>query len=389
MESTDQWIAFEQRFGHFPEMVALAPGRVNLIGGHLDYHEGVVFPLAIDRCLAIYAGRRPDSTIRIYSEAGDAEVELDLRDSTRHSTALGQYCQGALVALSRTYRVGGGCDALISGNLPAGAGLSSSSALVVAFIAVLARQGGYNLEPLELARLASDAEHWFGTTGGIMDQYVITHGRARHALLIDCRALTHEYFLLPEAARVVIAHTGSPRHQPGTPFARRRQEAEAGLQVLRSALPGVKTLRDITPDLLKEHEVALLTADPSRTLWRRCRHVVTEIARVGAAATAFAASDVRQFGTLMNQAHASLRDDYEVSSPDLDAMFEAAVSNPACYGARMTGGGFGGCTVNLVAADQVQNFCDQLEQRYRAATRLDPTIFATEAGDGLKVVDLP
>ena len=378
---------FTERFGGRPEVLAIAPGRVNLIGGHQDYHEGLVLPLAIDRHIAIYARPREDSSVRVYSETTDTAVEFELHDLSRHPATLAQYCQGAARALAAAHPLEHGCDALISGNLPAGAGLSSSSALVVAFIGILARLNHLSLEPLELAQCACDAEHWFGTTGGIMDQYVITHGRASHALLIDCRALTHQALPMPESC-LVVAHTGSSHHQAATPFARRRQEAEAGLAVLQTLVPGIRTLRDVSPELLEEHRAKLVAADPSEILWRRCRHVVTELQRVRVAATALAGSDLAGFGRLMKEAHCSLRDDYEVSSAPVEAMFEAAITDPACYGARMTGGGFGGCTVNLVAADQSEPFRIRLAEAYRRATGEESIIFPVQASDGFSLREL-
>jgi galactokinase len=239
-----------------------------------------------------------------------------------------------------------------------------------------------------LAQIGADAEQWFGTNGGIMDQYVITHGRAGHALLIDCRALTHRVVPIPDSARIVVAHTGTARRQITSPFADRRREAESGLHVLQRAIPSIRTLRDVSPDTFSEHRMELMKTDPSGAVWRRCRHVVTEMGRVGEAATAIGTGDLVRAGALMQQAHASLRDDYEVSSPEIEAMFEAAAGLPGWYGARMTGGGFGGCTVNLVAADSAQAFCARLADAYEQKTNITPEIFATTACDGLSTYSL-
>lgn len=374
---------FRAQFGNEPEIVVRAPGRVNLIGGHLDYHEGFVLPLAIDRGLVLVGRRRPDRQICISSAALRLTARIEADDPRRHPTALGRYCQGAVAALHPACPIQCGCDVLVGGDLPAGAGLSSSSALVVGLAQLLVEANGGHLEPLALAQIGAEAEHWFGTTGGIMDQYVITHAQADYALFLDCRGLIHRAIRVPASVRIAVAHTGTHRRQIASPFADRRREAEAGLEVFQRANRGVKTLRDVPPDLLDAHRAELLAADPTGALWRRCRHVVTEMGRVPTAAAALEAGDLAHLGALMKEAHASLRDDYEVSSPHLEAMFDTAIDLPGCYGARMTGGGFGGCTVNLVEAEAAAAFCAQLAERYEKRTGTRPAVFQTNAASGL------
>ena len=375
----------QKRLGGPADVVARVPGRVNLIGGHLDYHEGVVLPLAIDRGLAIYARRRPDTVVRVYSEAVPLEVEFDLRAAERHPAALAQYCQGAVAALSRGYSCASGCDAFITGDLPMGRGLSSSSALVVGFIGILARLSGHTLTPMDIAELGNDAEHWFGTTGGIMDQYTITHGRQGHAILIDFRSLTHAYVPMPESAVVVVADTGSAHYQLDSPFSQRRREAEAGLQVLKSLYPGITALRDVTPDLLADHQSALMRVDPSGTFLRRCRHVVTEIARVETAVTALRGGDVDRFGALMSASHASLRDNYDVSCKELDVFVDIAVGTEGVFGARMTGAGFGGSAICLVAEDKIDDLVERLRIEYPKYAGRSLTIYLPSSNDGASV----
>lgn len=380
--------AFRGRFSAAPEIAVQAPGRVNLIGGHLDYHQGFVLPLAIDRRLTLLGRRRTDRQVRVHSERLGLSAWLDLETSARHPTVLGRYCQGVIMALRAVYPLERGCEVLIAGDLPPGAGLSSSSALVLGFARLLAEANGHSPPPLTLAQIGAQAEFWFGTTGGLMDQYVITHAQTDHALLIDCRSLTHRVIPVPATASVVVAHTGTPHHQIASPFAIRRREAEAGLGVLQKAVPSVRTLRDVSLEYLIEHHADLIELDPSGAVWRRCRHVVTEMARVQHAATALEAADLEKVGALMRLAHVSLRDDYEVSSAELDAMFETAVGLPGWFGGRMTGGGFGGSTVNLVASDAAASFCSELAERYERRTRIRPTIFQTSACAGLSAAHL-
>ncbi|HET8627506.1 MAG TPA: galactokinase [Thermomicrobiales bacterium] len=374
---------FAAAFGAAPEVAVRAPGRVNLIGDHTDNHEGFVLPLAIERATVLLGRRRADRRVCVHSLALDAGVTLDLDDDERHPERWARYFQGVIRVYARERPLLTGCDVLVAGDLPPGAGLASSSALVVGFAALLAWAQGEVLDPLALATLGRDAEHWYGTTGGIMDHFTIGHGRTGHALLLDCRTLWYEPVPLPEGVALVIAHTGTQHNQLVSPFAARRREAEAGLRVLQEADPAVRTLRDADPNLLERCRPALLVADPSGTLLRRCRHVVTEDARVRDAAAALARGDLATVGRLMAASHASLRDDYEVSCPELDAMVAAARASPGFLGGRLTGGGFGGCTVNLVAADAVAAFRDAVAARYERATGLAPALFTTRPAAGL------
>ncbi len=379
---------FERRFEASPEVGVRVPGRVNLIGDHTDYHEGFVLPMAIDRGILLLALRRDDGRVRVHSRTLDASIEVSLHSKDRHSERWARYFQGVLSALGRRHHLSIGCDVLIDADLPPGGGLSSSSALVVGFAAVVARLHGLDLEQRELAEVGRDAEHWYGTTGGIMDQYVISHARAGQAVLLDCRKLSHELIAMPEGVTVVIANTGTRHDQIVSPFAERRREAEAALRVVRARAPEVSTLRDLDPEGHALFQADLMDADPAGTLWRRSMHVVSENARVLAAAAALTQNDLARVGQLMADSHASLRDDYEVSSRELDAMVEAARQSPGCLGARMTGGGFGGCTVNLVAEDTAAAFCASLQERYQSATGIEPAIFVTKPSDGVQALPL-
>jgi galactokinase len=379
---------FEGIFGARPELRVRVPGRVNLIGDHTDYHEGFVLPMAINRGITLHACRRAEHQIRIHSNTLDADLVLNFDTSERHPERWAHYFQGVLRVFGARFPLRAGCDVFIDADLPPGGGLSSSSALVVGFVELISAIQGIALSPLERALLGRDAEHWFGTTGGIMDQFVISHARAGHAVLLDCRSLAYEYIDVPENAAIVVADTGTRHDQIVSPFAERRRQAEAALHVLQSVDPQVSSLRDVAASDLERVRPALLEADPSGILWQRCKHVSTENSRVQAAAWALQRHDLKVAGKLMTESHISLRDDYDVSSPELDSMVEAAWESPYCYGARMTGGGFGGCTVNLVASDAVDSFCETVAIQYARATGIQPSIFATVPSDGVQAVQL-
>jgi galactokinase len=380
--------AFERRFGAQPDAVVRAPGRVNLIGEHTVYHEGFVLPMAIDRAITLAGRRRANRSLHVSSRALAAEVTVDLDASERHPERWARYLQGVASVLGARHAITHGGEVMIDADLPPGGGLSSSSALVVGFAALLAQLNGLQLAPLELAIIGRDAEHWYGTTGGIMDQFVIANARAGQAVLLDCRELTHQYVPLPPEVAVVIAHTGTRHNQIASPFAERRQQAEAGLHILQARYPAARTLRDLTPAALEHERAALLTADPNGVKWRRCHHVVAENARVVAAGQALERGDLPAVGALMAESHVSLRDEYEVSCPELDVMVAAAQASPGHIGARMTGGGFGGCTVNLVAREATSAFCRSIEERYRQATGIQPTISVTLPAPGVQVLDI-
>ena len=389
---TDHWQAvsneFERRFGARPELLVRVPGRVNLIGDHTDYHGGFVLPMAINRGITLHARRRSDRQVRIYSKTLDTGLELTIGANERHPQRWAHYFQGVLSVFEAQYPVHRGCDVLIDADLPPGGGLSSSSALVVGFVELVAATQGVALTALERATLGRDAEHWFGTTGGIMDQFVISHARAGRAVLLDCRSLSYDLIPIPEAAAIVVADTGTSHDQIVSPFAERRRQAEAALRVAQSVDSGVTSLRDIAAAELERFRPALQQADPLGILWRRCKHVSTENARVQATAQALQQTDLSTAGKLMTESHISLRDDYEVSSPELDAMVATAREHPECYGARMTGGGFGGCTVNLVSAEAADSFCETIATQYARATGLQPSVFTAVPSDGVQMKEL-
>ena len=381
---------FMARFGAVPEFFQ-APGRVNLIGEHTDYNAGFVMPVALQFQTTVGVAPRTDRVLRIRSTNLDSTQELELPEPKVTHRARGaeprwtDYVLGVAWALQEHGLTLRGADLLIDGDVPLGAGLSSSASLEVAVALALAAQSQADPGPVALGKICQRAENDFvGMRCGIMDQFAAIMGRAGHALLIDCRSLDHALVPLQpgpddgqRSLRIVVCNTMVRHALAGSEYNRRREECEAGVRILARTAPGAKTLRDVSPALLEQHRALL---DP--TIYRRCRHVVTENARTVEAASALRAGDVQRFGRLLRESHRSLRDDYEVSCAELDLMVRLAESMDGVYSARMTGGGFGGCTVNLVRAEAVVEFSYAISERYLEASGRAPDIYVCEAADG-------
>ena len=370
-----------------PELAATrtfrAPGRVNLIGEHTDYNDGFVMPVAIGFSTFVTISPRSDQRLSLFSENLSDEAQFDLDDpnpsATGHWT---DYPRGVAITLERAgYRLNG-ARLSIRGEVPIGAGLSSSAALEVATCSALLKNSGLSVEPVEMAKLCQRAENEFvGMRCGIMDQFVSSCGQAGKALMLDCRSLDYELLPLPPGARLVICNTMVKHTLMAGEYNTRRAECEAGVRHFAQSLPNVRSLRDVTQTDLKRYG-----DDLSEVINRRCRHVITENVRVIEAARALKRDDLATFGELMNESHRSLRDDYEVSCRELDVMVELAQKLPGVYGARMTGGGFGGCTVNLVDSKNVEEFKRIVAQGYSEATGLVPDIYVSSAAEGAEEV---
>jgi galactokinase len=372
--------AFRARFGRDPR-VYRAPGRVNLIGEHTDYNDGFVLPIALDRCTWVAAARRADRTIVVHSrEYGETvRVELGTQSPQSPQRHWSDYVRGIATILDRGRGRVTGADLLIASDVPIGAGLSSSAALEVACGYALADLSGRTLDLDQLARAAQRAEHAFaGTRCGIMDQMIACHGREGAALLLDTRSLACRWVPVAPAVRVVICNTMVRHELASSGYNARRADCEAGVAVLARTASSIRALRDVTLEQLDAARARM----PER-VHRRCRHVITENARVEAAADALAAGDFHRVGVLMDASHASLRDDFEVSCPELDTMVEILRTLGRVYGARMTGGGFGGCAVALVGADGEASARREAARRYQAATGIDPDVWVTTAGSGV------
>jgi galactokinase len=358
-----------------------APGRVNLIGEHTDYNEGFVLPIAIDRRTVVAAGRRKDRNIRVRSIDLGEEASLSLDDA---SQADGPDWFRYVVGVARTLKDElqlplVGCDLAISSDVPMGAGLSSSAALEISIGLALWNLSGAKLNPRSLALAAQRAEHVYaGTRCGVMDEFAAVFGRKDHALLIDCRSLESTLIRLQLTDHAIVVCDTKVEHElAASAYNDRRAECELVVAQLRKAVPEIKSLRDVGVNDL-ERFAALLPAP----LDRRARHVVSENDRTIRAAAALENSDVSEFGVLMQQSHESLRDDFEVSCKELDAMVELALLHEGVSGARMTGGGFGGCTLNLVRRDVVLEFQEFIAAGYKRETGLDAEIYLVAAAHG-------
>jgi galactokinase len=372
--------AFSAIYGSGPSFVARAPGRVNLIGEHTDYNDGFVFPVAISHDVTIAGRARNDRRVRLRSAlyGQHSEFSLDALSRARRSRWT-NYVRGVADILQQEGFGLCGMDAIVTGTVPLSSGLSSSAAFEVAACLALERVSGFELPPVKRALLCQRAEREFvGVQCGIMDQFISALGRADHALFIDTRSLEHEDVPLPATGvSIVIGNTNRQRGLVDSEYNRRREECEAAVEALRPARPGIRALRDVA---LCELEAA--RADLPPVVFRRARHVITENERVMRSVPALKAGDVALFGQLMNESHDSLRDDYEVSCPELDAMVSAARRAPGVYGSRMTGAGFGGCTVSLVASNAVGAFQGEVGAAYASATQRQATFYVCKASQG-------
>jgi galactokinase len=370
--------AFEATYGHLPAVIAEAPGRVNIIGEHTDYNEGLVLPVAIGRKVRVAVRPDPNSSIvRAHSLDFDEADEFDAASPSRlpgHSWR--NYVRGVCWALTQALGPLPGAHLLLTGDVPQGAGLSSSAALEVAVAGAMVAAAGGEISRKDLALLCQRAENEFvGVRCGIMDQMAAALGRKGNALLIDCRTLEAEPVPLPHDITVAVVDSKVRRRLVSTAYNRRREECAEAARKL-----GVPSLRDLRPDALERARSAI-----PPVLYRRARHVVSENARVLGAVQAMRRDDAAALGLLLYESHESLRRDFEVSCPELDLLVALAQRLPAVLGARLTGAGFGGCTVNLLRPTGAGDFCSFISREYTKATGLEPAIYICEAEEGLTI----
>jgi len=377
---------FEQQFGRPPTWISAAPGRVNLIGEHTDYNDGFVLPMAIDRYVVMAAASSAESDparpIRVFTAEGEQTERLspDIKDPAEVAP-WARYVLGVMVGCSDRGMDGGPLDIVIESTVPLGGGLSSSAALEVATATLLEAAAGQTMDAVDKALLCQKAEHEYaGMPCGIMDQFMSVMGRRNHLMLLDCRS--REVKLVPmvnEDITVLIINTNVKHELTGGEYAERRSQCEVAAEKM-----GVASLRDASFDLLGQSNEAL---EP--VFQRRARHVIGEIERTAEAAACIEAGDWTRVGQLMYASHDSLRDDYEVSCDELDLLVELAKKqgkSGAVIGSRMTGGGFGGCTVSLVRSTEVESVAKSIRAEYKQRTGIEPSIFTTRPAQGAHII---
>jgi len=377
---------FFQTFGAKPELTVMAPGRVNLIGEHTDYNEGYVLPMAVDRGIVISGRKRLDQKITLYSAEYQEQEEFAL-NAIRHdiSRHWANYVKGVTLLLKQNGLQLGGFEAVIKGDLPQGGGLSSSAALEVATAVFLQKLFKLGLEDLDLVKVARQAENEFvGVQCGIMDQFASHMGGKDHALFIDCRSLEHDWVPLGTDLKVVVFNTGVKRELASSDYNVRRHQCQEGVKAFSKFLPHIKSLRDVSLCDFEKYQAEL---EP--LIMKRCRHVISENQRVLDTVEALKAKNLERVKVLFRESHESLRDDYEVSCHELDTLVELGQEHPLQKGSRMTGGGFGGCTVHLVPAEEqvIGNFVSFVAEGYQRRIGRKPEHYVFTASPGAKFLN--
>ncbi len=374
--------AFQAKLHHPPLYIATAPGRVNLIGEHTDYNNGYVFPVAINRKTVVAASPRTDGKLVLYAHNFNASVEVALSNLERtKEQSWSNYSKGVASVLLDEGKKLPGANLLINSDIPNGAGLSSSAALELATAYALLALGNLSVPPLEIIHACHDAEFEFvGVHCGVMDQFISCLGKRNHALFLDCQTLRYEHVPVPEHCKLIVCDTGVKRSLAGSEYNIRRQQCSEGAQQLSYVLPSVTTLRDVSVAQFEQHKGRL-----GDVIRKRCRHVIHENERVLNSVKALKRNDLSDFGKLMYQSHMSLKNDYEVSCRELDAVVDICAEVEGVYGARMTGAGFGGAAICLVESDQSDAVVRRLREEYPKATGRTPIIQVCTVEDGAGV----
>ncbi len=368
--------AFSDHFDKDPDIVIRAPGRVNLIGEHTDYNDGFVLPMAIDRAIWIALGPRSGRRVVLHSVDFEDPTDFSVEEIS-HLPGWGEYIRGVAWALEQAgYRLEG-WQGVMASEIPIGAGLSSSAAVEMATAKAFSWAAGWPFEPDAMAKIGQRAENeWVGANTGIMDQMISAAGKAGHALLIDCRDLSRQQIPLPEGAVFVVMDTATRHAHTESGYNERRQQCEAAAEFF-----GVSHLRDVDKGTFRAR-----ADEMPEILRRRARHIISENERVLQAAEALSRGDAPNMGVLMNASHASLRDDFEVTNDELNIMADLSQTQPGCFGARMTGGGFGGSAVALVEEAAAEEFSKTIHEAYQQATGLEPHIYICQASNGVELI---
>lgn len=374
---------FESRFDSEP-IVVRSPGRVNLIGEHTDYNDGFVLPAAIDKSIILAMAANSEGQGRFYAHDKQEYVEIDISgelEKSRHGWP--NYLLGIIERLRARGYDTPGVDCVFGGNVPIGAGLSSSAALEGGVLFGLSKLNGWDISPVEMAQIAQEAENQFvGVQCGIMDQFISLNGKEGHAMKLDCRSLDFEFYPFKyNDIHIVLCDTQVRRELASSEYNVRRSQCEEGVSILQKFDAGIQSLRDVSLDFLTTHEQAL---DP--VVYRRCKYVVEENDRVLNACNDLQNNNLGAFGQRMYASHAGLRDEYEVSCEELDILVDAAGNQPGVIGARMMGGGFGGCTINLVREEYLDYFTGSMTQIYKEQTGRDLKVYKTQVAGGTHLI---
>jgi galactokinase len=369
---------FQKQFGEMGRIYR-APGRVNLIGEHTDYNQGFVMPAAINFSCWVGASPRADGRLIVRSENFHEDVKVAIGNLPEWPrTGWASYPLGVAWALEQAGYPLAGCNLYIAGDVPLGSGLSSSAAIEVATALAILENSGASMAKTDLARLCQRAENdYVGAMCGIMDQFIACHGRANHAVLLDCRSLEGRAIPVPGDVALVVCNSMVKHDLAASEYNKRRAECEQGVKLLKQVLPSIEALRDVSTAQLESHRRLL-----PDLIYKRCRHVVTEDERALKVASALESGELGRLGMWMAESHESLRDDYQVSCQELDLLVEIAGSQSGVLGTRMTGGGFGGCTINLVVQGAVDSFREAMTMEYQDQTGLKPEIYSLKAADG-------
>jgi galactokinase len=371
--------AFIKRFGQPAELLVRAPGRVNLIGEHTDYNDGFVLPMAIDRAVWIALRPRSDRRVLVSSLEMETSGDFSLDDLQKNGWDWYEYLKGVSWAL----REGGyelqGWEGVLSSDVPVGAGLSSSAAIEMATARAFAQVSDFDWDPVCMAQAGRKAENsWVGVSTGIMDQMASAACQIGHALFLDCRSLHYENIPLPDRATIVVLDTATRRGNVDSGYNERFEQCQAAAHHF-----GVNALRDVSPQELLEKGQGL-----NEVIYRRARHIVTENQRVLDAINAMRAGNKVKLGLLLDGSHISMRDDFEITNEALNTMVTIARRQPGCYGARMTGGGFGGCAMALVDAGKAENFAATVAREYQTEIGLTPSVYVCHPSQGAEVMVL-
>ena len=382
VQARDLAVEFAYRFGRAPT-VSRAPGRVNLIGEHTDYNDGFVMPAALEFATLTAASQRSDRRLQVYSMIMDETREFDLDSPPPGPTGdWSDYIVGVALMLESSGRNLSGADLIVWSDVPIGAGLSSSAALEVSCAHALLTESGLPFDPIEIAQICQRAENDFvGMRCGVMDQYIACCGVAGHALLIDCRSLASRHVAIAPNLRLLIANSGVRHQHAGGEYNLRREACEEGVRLLSRYLGPIQALRDVTPQQLESKRRKL-----PELIYRRCRHIVTENARVLEAERALETGDFVACGRAMNASHLSMRDDFEITCPEVDMLAGLAQNVKGVYGSRMTGGGFGGCTISLIEEWAIDKTSQMLTDGYRIAMGRDVDIYVCAPSDGAQLI---